>query len=48
MNEEIYCITNEGNVAKNEWESDDSDFFQVLCSVYKKLEQLFFHTYWLT
>ena len=25
-----------------------TDFFQTLCSLYKKLGQLFFHTYWLT
>ena len=27
MNEEINCITNDGKVAKNEWQNDDSDFF---------------------
>ena len=48
MNKEIHCITNKGKVAKNEWENDDTDFLQALCSVYKKLGQLFFHTYWLT
>ena len=45
MNKEIHCITNKGKVAKNEWENDDTDFLQALCSVYKKLGQLFFHTY---
>ena len=43
MNEEICCINNEGKTAKNEWENDDSDFFQALCSIYKKSGQLFFH-----
>ena len=28
MNEEICCITNKGNTAKNEWENDDSDFLR--------------------
>ena len=28
MNEEIHRITNKGKAAKNEWENDDSDFFQ--------------------
>ena len=44
MNEEICCIINEGKMARNEWENDDSDFFQALYSVYKKLGQFFFHT----
>ena len=37
MNEEIFCITNEGKTAKNEWENDDFDFSWALCKVYKKL-----------
>ena len=48
MNEEIHCIINEGKAAQNKWENDDSYFFRALCSVYKKLGQLFFHTYRLT
>ena len=48
MNKEIHCITNKGKVAKNEWENDDTYFLQALCSVYKKLGQLFFRTYLLT
>ena len=35
MNEEIHCITNEGKVAKNEWENFHSHFPQTL-SVYIK------------
>ena len=30
MNEEIPCVTNEGKMAKNEWENDDSDFLPAL------------------
>ena len=41
-------IANKGNVVKNEWENDDIDFFPTQCGVYKKLGQVFFHTYWLT
>ena len=48
MNEEIHCITNKGKTAKNKWENDDSDFFRALCSVFKKLRQLFFNTFSLT
>ena len=48
MDEEIYCITNEGKTAKNEWENYESDSFRALCSVYNKLEQFFFHTFSLT
>ena len=44
MNEQIRCITNEGETAWNEWENDDSDFFQALFSVYKKIRAIFFHT----
>ena len=33
MNEKICCITNKGETAKNEWQNDDSDFLQALCSV---------------
>ena len=41
---EICCITNEGKTARNEWENDDSDFLRALCSVYKKIRAIFFHT----
>ena len=44
MNEEICCITNEGKMARNEWENDDSDFLQALYSVYKKIKAIFSHT----
>ena len=44
MNKQIHCITNEGKAAKNEWKNDNSDFLVALYSVYKKLEQSFFHT----
>ena len=44
MNEEIRCITNEGETAWNEWENDDSDFFRALFSVYKKIRAIFSHT----
>ena len=44
MNEQIRCIANEGETAWNEWEYDDSDFFQALFSVYKKIRAIFFHT----
>ena len=27
MNEETFCITNEGKTAKNKWKNDDFDFF---------------------
>ena len=48
MIEEICCINNEGKMTKNEWENDDSDFLQALCSECKKSGQLIFHTYLLT
>ena len=46
MNEEICCIANEGKMAKNEWENDDSNFFWALYSVYnyKKIRAIYFHT----
>ena len=44
MNEEICCIINEGKMTRNEWENDDSNFLQALCSVYKKVRTVFFHT----
>ena len=44
MNVEIHCITIKGKTAKNELESDGSDFLWVLYSIWKKLEQFFFHT----
>ena len=30
MNEEICCVTNEGETTKNEWENDDSGFLRAL------------------
>ena len=42
MNKEILCITNEGKLAKNEWENDYSDFIRVLYSVYKKIGTILF------
>ena len=44
MNEEINCITNEGEMAKNEWGNDDTNFLQALDIVCKKLGQFFFRT----
>ena len=44
MNEEICCITNEGKIARNEWENDGSDFLWALYSVYKKFRATFSHT----
>ena len=35
MNEEICCITDEGTMAKNGWENNDSDFLWALYSVHK-------------
>ena len=29
MNEETFCITNEGKTAKNKWKNDDFDFNQL-------------------
>ena len=40
MNEEIFCITNEGKMVKNEWENDSV----FLPAVYKKLGQFYFHS----
>ena len=42
MNKEIFCITNKGKKAKNEWENDDSDFVRTLYSVYKKIRAILF------
>ena len=42
MEEEIRCITNEGETARNEWENDDSNFLRA--RVYKKIRTIFFHT----
>ena len=42
--EEIHCIIDEGKMAKNEWENNDSEFLRALYSVCKKLGQFFFHT----
>ena len=44
MNEEICCIDNEGNMAKSEWENDDSNFVPASCIVFKNWRQFFFHT----
>ena len=44
MNEEIHCITNEGKMARNEWENDGSDFLWALYSVCKKIRIIFFHS----
>ena len=44
MNEEICCITNEGEMVRNEWENDDYHFLRALYSVYKKIRTIFFHT----
>ena len=48
MNEEINCIKNEGQTAKNEWKNDNSNFLWALYGVYKNLGNFFFHTYLLT
>ena len=48
MNEEICCTACKGKMAENEWENDDSEFLQALHSVYKKLGQFVFQTYFLT
>ena len=37
MSEENHCITDKGKTAKNKWENDNSDFFQALCSLHKKI-----------
>ena len=44
MNEEICCITNEGKMARNEWENNDSNFLRALYSIYKKIRTISFHT----
>ena len=44
MNVEIHYITIKGKTAKNELESDGSDFPWVLYSIGKKLQQFFFNT----
>ena len=41
MNEEICFINNEGKTARTEWENDDSNFLQALCSVYKQIRTIF-------
>ena len=44
MNEGIRWITNQGKLAKNEWEND-SDFLPALYIIaYNKLGEFFFHT----
>ena len=48
MNEEINCIKNEGQTAKNEWKNDNSDFLWALYGAYKNFGKFFFHTYLLT
>ena len=42
MNQEIRSITNEGELARNEWENNYSDFLRA--HVYKKIRTIFFHT----
>ena len=42
MNEEIRSITSKEKTSKNEWGSDDSDFLQALCNVYKKISTILF------
>ena len=44
MNEQIHCITNEGDTAWNEWENDHSNFFELYSVHIKKLGKFFFHT----
>ena len=44
MNEDIHCIANKGKMVKNEWKMLTPTIFLALYSVYKKLEQFFFHT----
>ena len=49
MKKFIALLTKEkGKTAMNDWEHDDSDIFQALYNVYKKLQQFFYHTYLLT
>ena len=48
MNEQICCITNKEETAKNEWENDDSDFLWALYSVYKKIKTILFRYLLLT
>ena len=31
-------------MARKEWENDESDLLQALCSVYKKMRTISFHT----
>ena len=42
MNYEIRCITNKRKTTKNEWETDDSEIFRALYSVYKKIRTILF------
>ena len=42
--EEIHCTTDEGKIAKNEWEKDDSDFY----TVYIKIRIILFQYFLLT
>ena len=41
MNGKINCITNEGKMAKNEWENDDSDFFELYTVYIQNLDNSF-------
>ena len=41
MNEEIHCIINKGKAAKNEWENDDFDFFELYAVCIKIRTTLF-------
>ena len=45
MNEEICCIVNKGKTVKIGWVNVDYGFLQALCSLFKKLGQLFLHTF---
>ena len=48
MNKDICSITNKGNIAKNEWESDDSDILWALYSLYKKIRTILFQNLLIT
>ena len=41
MNDEICCITKEGEMAKNKWEND-YDILPALCIAYKKIRTILF------
>ena len=49
MKKFVALLTKENErTTMNEWENDDSDILWTLYRGYKKLRQLFFHTYLLT